>query len=90
VTSSVALVIDWSQAADAIRRSYYEENAILGAHPSIGSLRLYNLIALPGNVVVGRLLPPRFRTIWFAAVTGFETALVMRQFSIGLRASLRL
>jgi hypothetical protein len=91
VSSSVALVCDWAQAADASRRAVYEElNLVLGSHPSIGRLRLYNLIVLPGNIGVGWLLPPRLRTIWFAAVTGFETALVVHQFGIGLRLNFRL
>jgi hypothetical protein len=89
VTSSAAIAGDWLLTTDAVRHSEYQElNPVLGAHPSIGWLATYNVLALGANLAIGRLLPAGARSLWFAAVTGFESAIVLHQFNVGLRVNL--
>ena len=89
ISSSAAIAGDWLLTADALRQGTYQElNPILGPHPSLGSLTTYSLLAVGANLAIGRLLPPAVRGLWFAAVTGFESAIVIHQYHIGLRVNL--
>ena len=89
IASSAAITTDWLLAANATRRGTFDEmNPFLGHHPSVGQLNTYNLIILGSNLAIGRLLPSKFRTLWFTAVTSFETAIVLHQYNIGLHIDL--
>ena len=89
VASSATITADWLLAANAARRGTFDEmNPILGTRPSVGQLNTYNLLILGANLGIGRLLPSKYRMLWFTAVTGFETAIVLHQFNIGLHIDL--
>ena len=89
VTSSATIAADWLFSVDAARRGTFDEmNPMLGSRPSVGRLNTYNLLALGGNLAIGRLLPSKFRTLWFTAVTAFESAIVLHQYNIGLHIDL--
>ena len=89
IASSVAITTDWLLAANATRRGTFDEmNPILGLRPSVGQLNTYNLVILASNLAIGRLLPSKFRTLWFTAVTSFEAAIVLHQYNIGLHIDL--
>jgi len=89
IASSVTITTDWLLSANAARRGTFDEmNPILGHHPSVGQLNTYNLLILGSNLAIGRLLPNKFRTLWFTAITSFETAIVLHQYNIGLHIDL--
>ncbi|PYO63159.1 MAG: hypothetical protein DMD49_13775 [Gemmatimonadetes bacterium] len=89
VTSSATITADWLLSADAVRRGTFDEmNPLLGSRPSVGRLNTYNVLVLGGNLAIGRLLPSRFRTLWFTAVASFESAIVLHQYNLGLRIRL--
>jgi hypothetical protein len=84
-----AIMSDWRLAGNATRRGTFDEmNPILGMRPSVGQLNTYNLVILASNLAIGRLLPGKFRTLWFTAVTSFEAAIVLHQYNIGLHIDL--
>lgn len=98
VASSAAIAADWSISLDAARRGYYnpatgewfiETNPLLGKFPSVGQLNTYNVLAIGANLGVGLALPRKYRAVWWSAVAGFETAIVLHQYRIGLRFSTR-
>jgi hypothetical protein len=89
ITSTAVITTDWLMAANAARRGTFDEmNPILGTRPSVGQLNTYNLLIVGGNLAIGWLLPSKFRTLWFTAVTSFETAIVLHQYNIGLHIDL--
>lgn len=89
IASSATITADWLLSANAIQRGTFDEmNPLLGSRPSVGRLNTYNLLVLGSNLAIGRLLPSKFRTIWFTAVTSFETAIVLHQYNIGLHIDL--
>lgn len=88
VTSSVGITTDWLFAIDRARRfagSGTETNIILGSNPSVGTLNTYNLLVIPLNLYIGAKLPSKYRTVWFAGVTGFQLAVIQHQRHLGLR-----
>ncbi len=89
IASSATITADWLLSANAARRGTFDEmNPILGTRPSVGQLNTYNLLILGSNLAIGRLLPSKFRTLWFTAITSFETAIVLHQYNIGLHIDL--
>ena len=91
VTSSATIASDWLLSVDAVRRGNFDEmNPLLGSHPSVGRLNTYNVLVLGGNLAIGRALPARVRTLWFTAVSSFESAIVLHQINIGLHLNLGL
>jgi hypothetical protein len=85
-TSSATIAADWLLSVDAVRRGSFDEmNPLLGSRPSVGRMNTYNILVLGGNLVIGRLLSGRLRTLWFTAVASFESAIVLHQRNIGLR-----
>ncbi|HUK22030.1 MAG TPA: hypothetical protein VLV45_10820 [Gemmatimonadales bacterium] len=89
VASSATIATDWLLSANAIRRGTFDEmNPMLGHHPSVGQLNSYNVLVLGANLGIGAVLPNKWRTLWFTAVTSFETAIVLHQYNIGLHIDL--
>ncbi|HUL49823.1 MAG TPA: hypothetical protein VLT79_07420 [Gemmatimonadales bacterium] len=89
VASSATIATDWLLSANAIRRGTFDEmNPMLGHHPSVGQLNTYNVLVLGANLGIGCVLPSKWRTLWFTAVTAFETAIVLHQYNIGLHIDL--
>ena len=85
VASTATITADWLFTVDAVRRGNFDEmNPILGRHPSVGQLNTYNFMVVAGNLAIGRALPSRLRTLWFTAMTSFESAIVLHQVNIGL------
>lgn len=85
VASTATITADWLFSVNAVRRGNFDEmNPILGTRPSIGRLNTYNFVVVAGNLAIGRMLPSRLRTLWFTAITGFESAIVLHQVNIGL------
>jgi hypothetical protein len=85
VASTATITADWLFSVNAVRRGNFDEmNPILGTRPSIGRLNTYNFVVVASNLAIGRMLPSRLRTLWFTAITGFESAIVLHQVNIGL------
>ena len=83
--STATITADWLLSVNAVRRGNFDEmNPILGTRPSVGRLNTYNVVVVAGNLAVGRMLPSRLRTLWFTAITSFESAIVPHQVNIGL------
>jgi hypothetical protein len=87
-TAAVGLLVDWAQTRQALHQGWSEGNPVLGPHPSTSRLTAYNLVALPTVVGVGALLPTRWRTLWYTAVTLVETAAITKNASLGLHIGL--
>jgi hypothetical protein len=85
VGSTALLVADWSQAlrvADNPRR-WYEQNLLLGRHPSEGRVNTVASLVVVSNG--GALLLPKTpRRIWYAAVTALEVFVVAHNLSLGI------
>jgi len=85
VASTATITADWLLSVDAVRRGNFNEmNPMLGTRPSVGRLNTYAFAVAAGNLAIGRMLPSRLRTLWFTAITGFESAIVLHQVNIGL------
>ena len=82
-TSTLSLACDWGQTRQqAVRyqgmphRTPYEENPILGGHPTTGAVDLYFLSSVVLNAALWMVLPARYRPV-VGAVAVAETALVI-------------
>ena len=71
-------VVDWGTTRDMVGRGYpdrmYEQNPILGKHPTMGEVDVYNVLTIMGAVVLTDYLPPSWRPWWlggYIAVEGY-------------------
>lgn len=85
--STIALVADWSQtryiAAHPDR--FYEQNPILGRHPSKQKVDLYFAGTIVGNYLIADALPSRYRKLWLGGVLAIELLLVAHNKHIGIK-----
>jgi hypothetical protein len=96
--ATALIVVDWGQTRNMTRSPlyitrcpdckdpYYEHNPILGKSPSIGEVDKYFALAILGTVGVSYALPAKWRRYFLGGVIVLESAVVMRNHHIGLRA----
>lgn len=86
-TAAAFTVADWATTRDLSRRyneGYYENNPILGKHPSTGRVDLYFVSAgLVGYVIADNL--EQHRTTFLQAWTAVEIFYTNRNLNIGLK-----
>jgi hypothetical protein len=73
-------LIDWAQTLD---RRYQESNPILGNHPSTAAVHGYFLAVISAQVVVARLLPSPWRSVFQGITIGIEGRSVVNNWRLG-------
>ena len=86
VTWTAMHLLDWSQTRKiAIEPNrYYEQNPILGKHPSVGEVDLYMGASTMVNLAIARALPNPYRRYFQMLSIGVTGACVTMNFNIGL------
>lgn len=82
-----ALVVDWGQTRYIAQHpgQYYEHNALLPDHPTLGQVNRHFAVALAGTLLIADYLSPPNRKIFLSVITGFELAVTTRNRSIGVK-----
>ncbi len=81
------MTADWSQTQHIASNPgrYYENNPILGLHPSISKLNLYFAIWVPAHAAVSCwVLDPKWRRVWQVGTAGVEVWAIKGNLDIGL------
>ena len=84
------LLADWATTRNGTRRwdeGYYENNVLLGSHPSTGRVDLYFLVAIIPAVYLASDAFPEHRTLILQIVSGLELAAVGNNLRIGWKLS---
>jgi hypothetical protein len=77
-------LIDWGQTLD---RRYQETNPLLGNHPSHAAVDGYFLAVMSVQVLVARLLPSPWRSVFQGATIGIEGRSVVNNWRLGAHVS---
>jgi hypothetical protein len=86
-TYLVLHTMDWAQTREIARNpSYYEQNMMLGKHPSVREVDRYFAAMALAHIGVAYLLPAEWRRPFQYVTIGVELGWVSHNFSIGLRA----
>jgi hypothetical protein len=81
-----ATVLDWRQTLDIKNHSHlYEQNSLMGRHPSNGTVNAYFVTALVLHAIVADQLQGTWRTAWQSAWIGLEVGTVQRNYALGIR-----
>lgn len=86
--STTALAGDWLTTRDMSNRydeGYYENNVILGKHPSTDKVDLYFVSCAVLNYVITDHLPTKYRRVWLMVNSAVSLAAVNNNLRIGLR-----
>lgn len=85
VASQVLIVADWMQTRDIVRQPdiYWENNSVLGRHPSMGEVNKYFIASLVGNYYFTNYLDKN-RMLWLQIHTVTRGATVANNARIGL------
>lgn len=83
-----ALAVDWGQTRAIAQQPmrYEERNPILGQHPSIGRVNSYFALAMIGTAGLALALPREHSRIFLGGLILLETAVVVSNHGIGIRA----
>ncbi len=81
---SVLHVIDWGQTRDVVLHGYPERNLFLGNYPSTQQVDNYFALTLIGHSLIAYYLPDSYRKQWQSITIGFEIAIVMGNYSVGI------
>jgi hypothetical protein len=76
------LLMDWGQTLD---RRYQESNPILGSHPDSVAVDGYFVAAIGAQVLVARLLPSPWRSVFQGITLGIEGRSVFNNWRMGAR-----
>ena len=80
-------VVDWLQTRNIARDPcYYEQNKILGSHPSIARVNQYFALTGIAHYFVSKALPEKYRIPFQYISIGVEVGAVGHNFSIGINA----
>lgn len=78
--------IDYRQTLQITKKdNYYEQNPLLGAHPSRGDVDKYFAASALVHYGISCALPFHYRRSWQWMTIGFSSAIVYRNFQIGLQ-----
>jgi hypothetical protein len=91
VASNVLLLADWSSTRHLVRQfpkgGYYENNIILGKHPSMSSVDLYFIGSMIANYYIVDNLSPKVGKWYLTGLIVLESAVVSHNLKIGLKIS---
>lgn len=88
------LAVDYLQTRDLITnpkhrepgRERYEQNLILGPHPTISTLNQYTAFCAAGHVVISMMLPQgKWRTNWQGFGIALEAVVIANNYRLGMR-----
>jgi hypothetical protein len=85
-TWQVINFIDYRQTSD-ISEPHYEQNPLLGKHPSQGKIDKYFAVSAIGHFGASELLPLRYRNGWQWLTIGISGAIVYHNYKIGLKVN---
>jgi hypothetical protein len=79
-------MIDWAQTRKIAQNpdKYYENNPVLGKHPSTERVDMYFPICMAAHTAVAMALPTKYRKWWQYVFIGVEAGMVANNLSIGL------
>ena len=85
--ATVLLVSDWAQTRSVLSRApdsdpYYENNPILGRHPSQASVNLYFASAVAGTWGASCLLSDPWRKFFLGGVVGLEVSVTAQNYRL--------
>jgi len=85
--SSVLKVIDWQQTRYIANNPdrFYEQNPILGKHPSETEVNLYFVASYAGQVIIAHYLPSKYRKCWLGLWIGMSGRNSIHNNSIGIK-----
>jgi hypothetical protein len=83
------LAVDYGQTRTIAKNpdQWYEQNPILGEHPSVAEVNRYFALAAIGHVAASATLPPKWRKVWQYVTIGVEAAAVGHNISLGIGVS---
>ena len=77
--------IDWLQTRNIAKNpSYYEQNSILGEHPSVGRINAYFVITGLAHYGISKILTKEYRAPFQYTTIGVEIGAVVHNYSIGI------
>ena len=86
ITYQTFAAIDWIQTRHIAQNSdYWEQNVILGNHPSVAKVNQYFAVTGVAHYLISKALPEKYRTPFQYITVGIEIGAVSHNFSIGLR-----
>lgn len=79
-TAAAGLIGDWLTTIDIARRpnEFGEMNPALGRHPSVGRVNTFFGLSALGSGLLASKLPPKWRNVFLAGLSGLEAAMVLR------------
>ena len=90
-TTVVALqIVDWGQTRYLAKHpelGFYENNKLLGDHPSVGRVDVYFPALIVGTWLIADWLSPPNRKLFLGVVTVVNVAVTSRNRSIGLKVA---
>jgi hypothetical protein len=82
----LATAVDWKQTLDIKNHPHlYEQNRLLGSHPTDKTINTYFVSSILLHAVVADQLHGKWRTAWQAVWIGFEVGTVQRNYALGVR-----
>jgi hypothetical protein len=82
----IATVVDWRQTQDIKNHpGLYEENPILGRHPSDKTINTYFASSILLHALVADQLQGKWRTAWQSTWIVVEIGTVQRNYALGVR-----
>lgn len=87
LATNTLLVADWSQTRQIAKNpdKYYEQNIILGMHPSEGKVNGYFAACILGNTILHRTLPKKYRSLYQAGLIAVQIGVIQNNYNIGLQ-----
>lgn len=83
---TVLHIADWGQTRYIAKNpQFYEQNPLLGEHPSVGRVDTYFISGLIAHTAISYALPPKYRRIWQYIGIVMEGGVVAHNTSIGVR-----
>lgn len=85
--TEVAYYLDFRQTREIALNpvNYYEHNALLGRHPSVGKVNNYFLATAIGTYLLADVLPPKYRRLFLSGALAVEVVTVAHNHRLGLR-----
>lgn len=84
---TTAMLVDFGQTRDIIRRGYNEYNPLIDHHRSDVYVRNYFAIAIVGHAVVTKNLPKEWRPAFQYGTLALETFLILHNRRIGVKVT---
>lgn len=82
----LATALDWRQTLDIKNHPrLYEQNQIMGRHPSDATVNTYFVSSILLHAVVADQLHGKWRSAWQCVWIGLEVGTVQRNYELGIR-----